>query len=55
MDLMAGLRTMARSEELRRIQSSQERRGHKFRHYFSLDGIPPEDSFIHTLCNALID
>ena len=53
MDLMAGLRTMARSEEMRRIQCSQER--YKFQHYFSRDGIPPEDSFVHTLCNALID
>ena len=55
MDLMAGIRTLARGEEVRRIRCSQDRRGYKFRHYFAQDGIVLEDSTILALCNALID
>ena len=46
---------MARGEEMRRIQTSQDRRGSRFRHYFAQNEVDLQQETIHCLCNSLQD
>ena len=56
LDLLAGLRTLARGEELRRLQAGTEsRRGHRFSHYFSQCEADIDEGVLINLCNALQD
>lgn len=55
LDLMAGIRTLARGEEVRRLHSSEDRRGCRFRHYFAQNEVVMQEETLSYLCNALID
>ena len=56
-DLMAGLRGLARGEELRRIQYRLGRRGktNRFTHYFHQNQTFLREETLQYLCNALVD
>lgn len=55
LDLLAGLRVLARGEELRRVQCRLGRRGKtRFNHYFSQNDTFLREQTLQSLCNALL-
>ena len=56
LELVSGLRTLARAEEMRRLQVSHDsRRGNRFSHYFAQSGAMIEEKHLISLCNALVN
>ena len=57
MDLMTGLRGLARGEELRRIQYrlGSKRKTNRFIHYFQQNEAFLKEETLQSLCNALAD
>ena len=54
LDLVSGIRTLARGEEVRRVQSMLDsRRGNRFTHYFAHSEAEVEETMLIDLCNAL--
>ena len=57
LDLLTGLRELARGEELRRIQYrlGSKRKTNRFSHYFQQNEVLLKEETLQSLCNALVD
>ena len=56
LDLLAGLRELARGEELKSIQcGGSKRKSKKFFHYFQQNDAFLKEETLQSLCNALVD
>ena len=56
LDLLSGMRTIARGEEVRKLQVSHDsRRGNRFTHYFTQCEAEVEEGLLLNLCNSLVD
>ena len=56
LDLLSGMRNIARGEEVRKLQVSHDsRRGNRFFHYFTQCEAVLEEQLLINLCNSLVD